>query len=80
MDGALATRVVHGVENGLSVSEVCQNLQAKMMLSGWSAGLIALDKNGEWAAIKTTDIMYWHAIDETGEHRFKDPDEACADS
>tara|TARA_B100000530_G_scaffold237427_1_gene154319 strand:- start:857 stop:1603 length:747 start_codon:yes stop_codon:yes gene_type:complete len=80
VDGALATRVVHGVEHGLSVSEVCQNLQAKMMLSGWSAGLIALDKNGEWAAIKTTDIMYWHAIDKTGEHRFKDPDEACADS
>lgn len=80
VDGTLATRVVHGVEHGLSITEACEQVHVKMSRSGWSAGLIALDKSGEWAAIKTTEIMYWTAIDSAGVHRFKDPDDPCADS
>ncbi|MGB0638441.1 MAG: isoaspartyl peptidase/L-asparaginase [Myxococcota bacterium] len=80
VDGTLATRVVHGVEHGLSIKAACERVHTKMMLSDWSAGLIALDKSGDWAAIQTTEIMYWHAIDDAGVHRFKDPDGPCADS
>jgi L-asparaginase len=80
VDGALATRVVHGVEGGLGVKAVCDKVRSKMVQTHWSAGLIALDRSGDWSAIHTTEIMYWHAIDDAGVHRFKDPDETCGDS
>lgn len=80
VDGALAVRVVHGVETGVGVDHVCAQLKNRMTDAGWCAGLIALDASGAWSAIHTTEIMYWYAIDGTGVHRFKDPDEACADS
>jgi len=75
VDGALAVRLVTAVEGGSPIREAATSLQHHMKLRHWNAGLIGLDSTGDWAAIHTTEIMYWHAIDHTGHHRFVDPDE-----
>lgn len=75
IDGALATRLVARVEAGLPLSEAGAEIMHRMHKHKWSAGLIALDRKGQWIARTTTDIMYWVAIDGAGEHRFSDPDD-----
>jgi len=73
IDGALAARLVARVEAGCSLAEAGAEIVHRMQQHQWSAGLIALDRNGEWIAPTTTDIMYWVAMDDSGEHRFADP-------
>jgi L-asparaginase len=75
VDGALAVRLVTAVESGESIRNAALSIEQKMKKQDWNAGLIGLDATGQWAAIHTTEIMYWHATDEHGHHRFKDPDE-----
>jgi len=75
IDGALATRLVAHVESGRNLAEAADDLIRRMHQRRWSAGLIALDQDGSWIARTTTDIMYWVAIDASGEHRFADPDD-----
>ncbi len=75
VDGALAVRLVAAVEAGAPIQRAATTLETQMQESGWKAGLIGLDAHGEWAAIYTTGIMYWHAIDAHGHHRFIDPDD-----
>ena len=72
VDGALAVRIVAGVESGHSLDDASQMLLKRMKTHGWDAGLIALDHTGSWSAIHTTEIMYWYAIDDSGHHRFRD--------
>ena len=73
VDGALATRLVHSIETGETIQHAAERLTTRMEQKGWKAGLIALDHTGAWVAPHTTEIMYWVAIDEQGEHRFADP-------
>ena len=73
LNGSLASRLVTLVEAGIPLSKAATQLTDRMEKSGWKAGFIALDEHGSWAAPHTTDIMYWVAIDEAGEHRFTDP-------
>ena len=75
VNGALAARLVSTVEGGASLPHAATALMNRMRNRSWSAGLIALDRNGTWVAPTTTDIMYWAAIDGSGEHRFIDPDQ-----
>jgi L-asparaginase len=75
VDGALAVRLVAAVEAGETIHSAAANLEAQMRQRDWSAGLIGIDTTGGWAAIHTTEIMYWHATDAHGHHRFKDPDD-----
>ena len=75
VNGALAARLVSTVEAGMPLRPATEALVNKMRLRAWSAGFIALDRNGHWVASTTTDIMYWAAIDGLGEHRFADPDQ-----
>jgi hypothetical protein len=46
----------------------------QMQDHGWKAGFIALDAVGAWSIAHTTEILYWHAVDGIGHHRFKDPE------
>ena len=73
VDGALAPRLVHSIEAGDTIDQASDKLMARMTKKGWRAGLIAMDHTGAWVAPHTTEIMYWVAIDEHGEHRFADP-------
>jgi len=73
VDGALATRLVHSIEAGDTIHQASDKLTTRMANKGWRAGLIAMDHTGAWVAPHTTEIMYWVAIDERGEHRFADP-------
>ena len=67
VDGALAVRLVAGVDAGLSLEDAAAGLVARMRERGWTAGLIALDTHGLWAAIHTTDVMHWHVVEPGGE-------------
>ena len=75
VDGALAVRLVTAVEGGVPIKQAAAKLEQQMQTNGWKAGLIGMDAQGQWAAIETTEIMYWYAIDSGGHHRFTDPDE-----
>jgi L-asparaginase len=67
VDGALAVRLVTAVDAGLSLEEAAAQLVTRMRGRGWKAGLIALDAHGLWAAIHTTETMYWHVVEPGGE-------------
>lgn len=75
VDGALAVRIVGGVEAGQSLHEVTGSLRDKMCSRDWGAGLIAVDAAGSWTTMHTTEVLYWHAIDRQGtHHQFPDDD------
>ena len=71
VDGALAVRLVTAVESGVPLHTATEILQNKMQQHQWKAGLIALDKDGHWSTLHTTDVMYWHAVDHRGHHQFE---------
>jgi len=75
VDGALAVRLVTAVEGGTPIRSAATAIEEQMLANNWKAGLIGLDASGTWAAIHTTGIMYWHAIDAHGHHRFIDPED-----
>ena len=70
VDGALAVRLVTAVEAGTPIRIAAKQLSEKMESKCWKAGLIGLSSSGDWAAIHTTDIMYWYAIDNDGHYQF----------
>jgi L-asparaginase len=71
VDGALAVRLVTAVESGVPLNAATDILRSKMRQHQWKAGLIALDKDGQWSTLHTTDVMYWHAVDHRGHHQFE---------
>ena len=54
----------------IQVNKVIDQMKKK----SWKAGLIGMSNSGQWAAVHTTEIMYWYAIDTGGHHRFPDLD------
>ncbi len=68
VDGALAVRIVGGVESGLTLPAATEVLNLKMRSRDWTAGLIAVDATGTWSVMHTTEILYWHTIDGQGIH------------
>jgi len=71
VDGALAARLVSAVDAGVDLDLAAKELHKKMNERGWRAGLIALDNQGNWSTIHTTDVLYWHAVDSMGHHQFQ---------
>jgi len=71
VDGALAVRLVTAVESGVPIRAAATQLTERMVAKSWRAGMIGMSASGEWAAVHTTEIMYWYAIDADGHHRFQ---------
>lgn len=74
VNGSLASRLVTTVETGVPMVAAAEALIDRMKKMNWEAGFIAMDKTGKWVAPFTTEVMYWTAIDEFGEHQFADPE------
>lgn len=74
VNGSLASRLVTTVESGIPIDTAAKKLIDRMKTMNWEAGFIALDNTGKWVAPFTTEVMYWTAIDEFGEHQFADPE------
>lgn len=68
MDGALAVRIVQAVESGVPLHTACTTLTQRMDTHGWRAGLIAVDAEGRWSTLQTTEVLYWHT---TTQHRIQ---------
>lgn len=74
VDGALAARLVCALDGGETLERATARLMQQMQDHDWKAGFIALDAAGAWSTAHTTEILYWHAVDGSGHHRFKDPE------
>ena len=71
VDGAIAARLVSAIDAGIQLDDALRTLHEKMVRHDWKAGLIAVDANGQWATLRTTDVLYWHAVDDQGHHQFE---------
>lgn len=63
----LCVRLVQGVELGEDVVASARRVQARMAQQGCDAGFIAVDRQGGWAAARTSAWMHWAGVDGTGQ-------------
>jgi L-asparaginase len=59
VEAGLAVRIATMIEMGLSMTEVSDRILDELNLTGCQAGYIALNKDGEWAQVSTTEAFYW---------------------